>query len=321
MRRNPGLQRAPAIGLVGAGAVSVQFGAALATKLFARTGPAGAVTLRLVLAAALLVVGTVVGRCLARPAARRQGNTGPLRGAGAGRPGLARRAWPDVAVAVGFGLVLAAMNLSFYEAIDRIPLGVAVTIEFVGPLGVALAGSRRVADGVWAAGAGAGVALLAAGAGHRLDLAGAGYALMAGAFWAGYILLSRETGRRFESLSGLALAMSVAALAVVPLGVADGGAALVQPYVLGLGAAVAVLSSVVPYSLELMALRRATARAFGVMMSLDPGLATAAGFVVLGQRLTGKEWAALGLVAGANLGNALTARSRRAAAVPVVTPD
>ncbi len=321
MLLNRALQRSPAIGLVGAGAVSVQFGAALATKLFARVGPAGAVALRLVLAAAVLVAGTVVMRRRAGPAAPGRGSARRYARAGGAPQGQARRAWLDLAVAVGFGLVLAAMNLSFYEAIDRIPLGVAVTIEFVGPLGVALAGSRRVADGLWAAGAGAGVALLAAGAGQSLDLAGVGYALLAGLFWAGYILLSRETGRRFESLSGLAVAMVVAALAVVPLGVADGGTALVQPYVLGLGATVAVLSSVVPYSLELMALRRATARAFGVMMSLDPGLATAAGFVVLGQRLTAKEWAALVLVAGANLGNALTGRSRRAAPVPVVTPD
>lgn len=319
MRLNRALQRSPAIGLVGAGAVSVQFGAALATKLFARVGPAGAVTLRLVLAAAVLVAGTVAVRSRDRTASRPDGGAGARAGAGLGEG--ARRALPDLAVAVAFGLVLAAMNLSFYEAIDRIPLGVAVTIEFVGPLGVALAGSRRLADGLWASGAGAGVALLAAGAGRRLDLAGVAYALLAGLFWAGYILLSRETGRRFESLSGLALAMSVGALAVVPLGVAAGGAALVRPYVLGLGATVAVLSSVVPYSLELMALRRATARAFGVMMSLDPGLATAAGFVVLGQRLTAKEWVALALVAGANLGNALTGRARRAAPVPVVTPD
>jgi inner membrane transporter RhtA len=214
---------------------------------------------------------------------------------------------------VAFGIVLAAMNFSFYEAIDRIPLGVAVTIEFSGPLTLALIGSRRWADGLWAAGAGAGVALLASGVGRHLDLAGLGFALLAGGFWACYILLSKETGRRFEALGGLAWAMTAGGLAVLPFGLASGGTTLFRPSVLGLGTSVAVLSSVIPYSLELVALRRVTPRAFGVMMSLDPALATAAGFVVLGQYLSLREWLALGLVVCANLGNALSGQSRRLA--------
>jgi inner membrane transporter RhtA len=296
------LDRSPAVGLVGAGAISVQFGAAFATKLFGRVGPAGAVTLRLVVAAVVLLTAMAVRRPIRRGAGARMaaaqadvGNGVSERGAGAA----------DRAVAVTFGLVLAAMNLSFYESIARIPLGVAVTIEFTGPLCLALVASRRWLDGLWAAAAGAGVALLASGTGRHFDPVGLLFALIAGAFWVAYILLSKETGRRYESVEGLAWAMGVGALAVLPFGVAAGGTRLVHPSVLGLGVTVGIMSSVVPYSLELMALRRVSARAFGVMMSLDPALATAAGFVVLGQHLDLAEWIALGLVVGANLGNSL----------------
>jgi inner membrane transporter RhtA len=165
-------------------------------------------------------------------------------------------------VATVFGLVLAAMNLSFYEAIARIPLGVAVTIEFSGPLAVALIGSRRWSDGLWALGAGGGVVLLATGAGRHLDPAGLALAMLAGTFWAGYILLSKETGRRFDSLNGLAWAMTTGGLALLPWGLLNAGATLLRPSVLGLGAVVAVMASVIPYSLELLALRRVTPRAW-----------------------------------------------------------
>lgn len=290
------LERSPAIALVGTGAISVQFGAAVATKMFHRVGPAGAAALRLDIAAVILIA------LLWAPGRRRSREEARTRG-------QLQRAKADWAVVVAFGLVLAAMNLSFYEAIERIPLGVAVTIEFCGPLAVALIGSRRWRDGLWAAGAGAGVALLATGVGRHLDVGGAALALLAGFFWSLYILLSKETGRRFESLDGLTWAMTVGGLAMLPLGLLSGGASLVRPSVLGLGLSVAVLSSVVPYSLELLALRRVTPRAFGVMMSLDPAVATAAGFIVLGQHLTLQEWLALGLVVGANLGNSLTGRA------------
>jgi inner membrane transporter RhtA len=292
------LERSPAIALVGAGAVSVQFGGALATKLFGRVGPAGAATLRLVIAALILIGLVQVARAV---------GVGPM-----GRPASAA----DRAVAIAFGLVLGAMNVSFYEAIARIPLGVAVTIEFSGPLALALVGSRRWADGLWAVAAGGGVALLATGAGRHLDPAGLALALLAGTFWSGYILLNKETGRRFESLNGLTWAMTAGGLALLPFGLWSGGATLLRPAVLGLGVIVAVLSSVIPYSLELLALRRVTPQAFGVMMSLDPALATAAGFLVLGQHLTVQEWAALGLVVVANAGTTLTGRSGGGVMVP-----
>jgi len=274
--------------MVGAGAVSVQFGAAFATKLFDHVGPLGAVTLRLGIAALVLV------------------GFGLFRRAGPEKPPPRRR---DLAVAVAFGLVLAGMNLCFYEAISRIPLGAAVTIEFSGPLAVALAGSRRWLDGLWAAMAGTGVALLATGGGRRLEPGGVGLAALAGAFWVAYILLSKQTGSRFDTRRGLAIAMVTGAVVLLPGGLVSGGGRLLSPYVLGLGALVAMLSSVVPYSLELIALRRVTPRAFGVMLSLDPGVAALAGLAVLGQQPGARELAAMGLVIGANLGNSLTGRA------------
>jgi inner membrane transporter RhtA len=282
------LDRSPAVGLIGLDALTVQFGAAFATRLFGRVGPAGAVTLRLVVAALVLLAGLRL-----------------LPGGRGGRRLRRRDGRADWAVAVAFGLVMGAMNLCFYESIARIPLGVAVTIEFSGPLCLALASSRHWLDGLWALAAGSGVALLATGIGHRLDVVGVMFALIAGAFWVGYIILSQETGARFESLTGLAWAMAVSAVAIFPFGVAAAGTTLVRPSVLGLGIAVGIMSSVIPYSLELIALRRVTRRAFGVMMSLDPALATAAGWIVLGQHLDLREWIALLLVVAANLGNSV----------------
>jgi inner membrane transporter RhtA len=287
--RAPGWARQPpARALVATGAVSVQFGAAIATHLFAHVGASGAVTLRLALASVML--GVMV---LWVPV-------------GSGRSGWRVRrpiGRADLGVAVAFGVVLAAMNLSFYEAIARVPLGVAVTVEFAGPLAVSLGASRRRADLLWAALAAGGVLLLAGRIGHHLDLAGVALALLAGAFWAGYILLSAETGRRFPGATGLAMAMVVAAVVVLPFGIAHAGGRLLEPGVLGMGVTVALLSSALPYSLELAALRRLTPRAFGILMSADPAVAAVAGLVVLGQRLSWAELAALGLVMVANVGS------------------
>jgi inner membrane transporter RhtA len=286
-RQLRGDRQPPAGLLVAAGAVSVQFGAALATHLFRRVGPAGAVTLRLGLAAIALAA-------MNHGRARRMRELAARRG--------------DLAVAVAFGLVLGGMNLAFYEALARIPLGVAVTVEFVGPLAVTIGASRRRLDLVWAVLAGAGVLLLAGGglvgAVHHLNLAGIGFALVAGICWAGYILLNAQTGRRFGGTSGLAIAMVVGALAVLPLGVAQAGMRLLQPTVLAIGLAVALLSSVIPYSFELVALRRVTARAFGILLAMDPAVAALAGLIVLGQHLSSTELVALVLVVVANAGSA-----------------
>jgi inner membrane transporter RhtA len=272
--------------LVAGSAISVQFGAAIATHLFSEVGPAGAVTLRLTFAAvALLVVNLPKRRGIAVLARRRH----------------------DLAVAVVFGVVLGVMNLSFYEAIARVPLGVAVTIEFIGPLSLSLVGSRRLLDGLWALAAGTGVVLLAGGglfgAVHHLNLVGVGYAALAGLCWAGYVILNGATGRRFSGTSGLALAMVVATVVVLPFGLMQAGTRLVIPGVVGIGMAVALLSSVLPYSLEIYALRRVTARAFGVLLSMDPAFAALAGLLLLGQQLSSSEVIALVLVVLANAGS------------------
>jgi inner membrane transporter RhtA len=276
--------RAFAVGLVLTAVTVLQFGAALGATLFDELGPGGAAFLRLALAAA-------VGLALWRPRLR----------------GHSPR---DLRLAIAFGLVLGGMNWAIYESISRIPLGIAVTIEFVGPLGVALAGSRRALDGLWVLLAGAGILLLAApgGEGSDLDAAGVALALAAGALWAAYILLSARTGRRFPGAGGLALAMPFGALLVLPAGVAQGGGALLEPELLALGLVVALASSVIPYSLELEALRRLPAAVFGVLMSLEPAVAALAGLAVLGQDLVVREWGAIALVIAASAGAALGAR-------------
>jgi inner membrane transporter RhtA len=195
------------------------------------------------------------------------------------------------------------MNLSFYEAIDRIPLGVAVTVEFVGPLGVALAGSRSRSDVAWSVLAAGGVALLTTGGG-TVSVPGIVLALVAGGFWAAYILLSQQVGSRLPGMSGLAAALLVATVVLLPSGVAQGGAALGRPAVLGTGFGVAMLSSAVPYSLELAALRRLPASLFGVLMSLEPATAALSGLLLLGQRLAWREWLGIVAVSAASAGAA-----------------
>ena len=283
-----GVGAAP-VGLVLGAVGSVQFGAAIAKTLFDDLGPAGTVLLRLGFAALVLVA-------VWRPRVR----------------GLSRR---QLVTAGLFGLSLGGMNLVFYEALDRIPLGIAVTFEFVGPLGVAVAGSRRPLDVAWVVLAAAGILLLSGGS-SDLDPLGVAFALLAGAFWAAYILLSARIGRAFPGGRGLALAMVVGTLAVAPFGLPDGGGALLDPGLLALGAAIALLSSVIPYSLELEALRRMPPRVFGVLMSLEPGVAALAGFLLLSQALTALEGVAIAMVVSASAGAALTARE----APPPVEP-
>ncbi|MFD7702704.1 DMT family transporter [Streptomyces caelestis] len=264
------------VGLVLAGGVSVQFGGALAVTLMPRAGALGVVTLRLLVAAIVLMV-------LCRPRLR----------------GHSRADWGTVIV---FGVAMAAMNGLFYQSVARIPLGPAVTLEVLGPLALSVLASRRAVNLVWAGLALAGVFLLGGGGFSSLDPLGVVFALGAGAMWAAYIVFSARTGRRFPQADGLALAMGVAAVLFLPLGVAESGAKLLDPTVLGLGAAVAVLSSVLPYTLELLALRRLPASTFAVLMSLEPALAASAGFLILGQALSATEAAAIALVIAASMG-------------------
>jgi inner membrane transporter RhtA len=206
------------------------------------------------------------------------------------------------------------MNWSIYESIDRIPLGVAVTIEFAGPLAVAVIGSRRPLDGLWIVLAAAGILLLADPGGGSVDGLGVLFALTAAVCWAAYIHLSQRTGRAFPGGSGLALAMVVGALVVAPAGFIQGGGALAEPDLLGSALVVALASSVLPYSLELEALRRLPAAVFGVLMSLEPAVAALAGLVVLGQDLGARELLAIAMVVVASAGATL----RSAAAVEPV---
>ena len=231
---------------------------------------------------------------------------------GVWRPRWRGRTRREVLLAVMFGVVLAGMNLSFYQALDRIPLGVAVTIEFVGPLAVAVSGSRRLVDLLWVGLAAVGILALTHGGAHALNTLGVAFALVAGCFWGGYILLNARVGRAFERGTGLALAMLVASVVSLPVGVADGGTHLLEPRSLALGAAVGMLSSAIPYSLELEALRRIAASVFGVLMSLEPAMAAFAGFLVLGQGLGVRALVGIALVIAASVG-----ASRRAQDAPV----
>lgn len=276
------LTRVPALGLVGAAITSVQFGSALASKLFAQVGPAGAVLLRLASA-------TIVLLLLWRPRLT----------------GWSRR---ELLLAGSFGLVLAGMNISFYAALNRIPLGIAVTIEFVGPLTVAIGSSRRPLDLVWVTLAVLGILALTHGGTSGLSAAGVLLALLAGGFWAGYILLNSRVGRAFEGGAGLAVAMCVAAVLALPFGIADGGSQLLTPRALLIGSAVGMLSSAIPYSFEVEALRRIDPGVFAVLMSVEPAVAALAGFLVLGQGLGWRGVLGIVLVVLASAGASRGAR-------------
>ncbi|MGD3112250.1 EamA family transporter [Streptomyces sp. YGL11-2] len=277
--------RLGSVALVIGGIVTLQFGSSVAVLLFPRVGALGVVTLRLVVASLVLLIAC-------RPKVR----------------GYTRGDWATV---LAFGVALVGMNSLFYQAIDRIPLGAAVTLEFLGPLILSVATSRRLLSVLWAALALGGVVLLGRAGFDGLNPLGAGCALAAGGLWAAYILLSARTGQRFPQADGLALAMTVAALLSLPLGAFSAGSALLDPVTLGLGAAVALMSSVMPYTLELLALRKLPASGFAVMMSLEPAAAATAGFLVLHQSLGWVELVAIGLVVVASAGAVLSGSRRR----------
>jgi inner membrane transporter RhtA len=271
----------PAPGLVLVGIAVVQVGAAFATKLFDHLGPAGTVLLRVLFAAIVLCA--------------------------IWRPRLRDHSRADLRLAALFGLVLAFMNLSFYEAIDRIHLGIAVTLEFIGPLGVALFGSRTRLDVLWALLAAAGVVLL--GGVGASDVTGVMFALIAGVFWAAYILINARVGRAFEGGSGLAIAMAIGTIPLIPIGIADAGSNLLHPDLLAVAFGVALMSSVIPYSLEMEALRRIRPNVFGVLMSLEPAVAALAGLIVIGQSLSAVDLLAIAFVVAASAGATFGART------------
>ncbi len=284
------LAAVPPSALMLASIISLQVGAGLAGRLFDQASPAAVTGLRLWSAA--VVMAALGARGLRR----------------AIREIVRDRAWRDAAVAVTFGVVMGIMNFSIYQSFARIPLGIAVTIEFLGPLAVAVVTSRRAIDLLWVGLAGLGVLLLARGGtslargtaaahgGVHTGVAGVTFALVAAAAWAAYILLSQATGRRFGDSSGLTIAVVVAALVITPAGLAAGRGTLLRPGVLGTGVAIGLLSSVIPYRLELEALRRVTSRVFGIWMSLEPAVAALVGLVLLREALAVREWAATGCV-------------------------
>jgi inner membrane transporter RhtA len=293
------LRRVPPPLLIGTGILSVQIGAGIAAKMFGTVSAAGLTGLRLWFATLGL-----------RPTIRTI------------RAVIAERAWRDAAVVAAFGLTLGIMNFSIYQAFARIPLGIAVTIEFLGPLGVAIAASRRLIDLTWVVLAATGVTLLgtagvsvarlgAADTGHASQsatgLTGVIFALVAAAAWACYILLSASTGRRFSGGSGLVIAMAIASLVVAPAAIVSAGARLLKPSVLGAGLAIGLLSSVIPYRFELETLRRVPPRVFGIWMSLEPAVAALVGVVLLSQALSAQQWIAIGCVIVASAGAALGA--------------
>lgn len=269
------LRRVPAVWLVLVGIVSVQAGAAIAKGLFGSISPTSMVWLRLLTSAILLVL-------LARPALR----------------GKTRQDWY---VVLGFAASLGLMNWAIYESFARIPLGIAVTIEFIGPLTVAVLGSRRLRDLLWVVLAGIGVLLLGLAPGD-LTVTGVAFAVLAGAAWASYILLNASTGRRWRGLDGLAIASVIAATVMAPFAIGSGGTTLLDPAILATGAAVGLLSSVIPYSLEMSALRRIRPGTFGILMSMEPAAAALAALLVLGEFLTVTQWLAIACVVVASVG-------------------
>lgn len=262
--------------------VSVQSGSALATGLFDSIGPAGAVLLRAGFGA-LALLALMRGRW----------------------SGLWE--WPHRDVWL-LGASVAAVNLFFYAALDRLPLGITVTLEFVGPLGVALFGSRQRRDLVWALLAGAGIVLLSGGTeGQGVDALGVALALTAGVFWAAYILQSARVGALEPGIRGATVAAVISAVLVAPFGLAQGGTEIFTLNHLLIGAAIGVLSTTVPYVAEMEALRRLPNAVFGVLMSLEPAVAAAIGFIALSQDLSAREVVAIGLVVIASAGALRTA--------------
>ena len=285
------LDRVPPALLVLVAIASVQIGSAVARTLFDDLGAGGSTLLRLGLSALILLAVL--------------------------RPRVTTWDRPQWRAALLLGGAMGAMNLSFYLALRTVPLGVAVTVEFVGPLLLALAQTRRAVDLLWALLAGAGVVLLGADTSSGAPLSGLAFALLAGLFWAAYILASARVGQVLPGLDGLAVALAVAMVLVLPYGASGAAAVLRHPELLLGGLAIAVLSSVVPYGLEMLALRRMPTRVFGILMSLEPAAAALAGLVVLGQALGLREVAALLMVSLASAGVTLGRREGTVPAQPL----
>ncbi|MGB7087556.1 MAG: EamA family transporter [Phormidesmis sp.] len=275
---NSSLKQPSPIGLVLLSIVSVQFGSALAKSLFGELGPWGVVALRVSFSALLLFV--------------------------LWRPKWNHKIQQNFKAILAFGVVLALMNSFFYAAIDRIPLGVAIALEFTGPLGLSILKSQRWLDGLWAILASIGIVLLTPISGATIDIWGIVFALLAGVFWALYIVLSARIGRNLSGIEGLAWALAISTVLLLPIGIFTAGRALLDPRLLAMGAGVAVLSTTLPYSFEMMALRSLPVKVFGIMLSLEPMVGVLAGFLILQERLSVRSLTACLLVSIAAAGSA-----------------
>lgn len=269
----------PPTGLVLLSIASMHLGAAFAKSLFPQVGATGMVLMRVGFAAIILFI---------------------LR-----RPKWTPHTQQHISTLASFGIVLALMNLAFYASLDRIPLGIAATLEFTGPLGLAALRSKRWLEVLWVGLAALGVFLLAPTGDSALDGWGIGFALIAAFFLALYIVLSAQVGQAIPGIDGLFWAMAIALLLIAPIGIASAGNSLLQPQLLIVGLGVAILSSTVPYSLELIALRSISINVFGVLRSLEPMFAAIAGFLILGERLTPQSIVAIGLISLAAAGACL----------------
>jgi len=264
--------------------VSIQLGAAIAKTLFSRVGPQGVTAMRLAFASILMLVILRPWRMRVTPAARRN--------------------------IVLYGAALGGMNLLFYMALRTVPLGIAVALEFSGPLALAMLSSRRPIDFAWIALAGLGIlALLPLQGARDIDVTGAIYALGAGTCWALYIFFGQKAGAGRGS-EVVAAAMAIAAILVVPIGIAEAGASLFQPSLIVPGLGIAILSSALPYSLEMAAMTRLPAKTFGTLMSLEPAVGALSGLVFLGEYLSLRQWLAIGAIIVASIGATMTIRSK-----------
>lgn len=275
---NLSIKKPSPTGLLLLAIISVQFGSALAKSLFAELGPWGVVSLRVSFSTLILFT-------------------------------LWRLKWhsqirQNFKLIVAFGIVFAMMNSCFYAAIDRIPLGIAIALEFTGPLGLAILKSQRWLDGLWALLAAIGIILLTPLSGATVDGWGVILALLAGIFWALYIVLSAKVGQRLAGIEGLAWALAVSSVILLPIGIIQAGSALLNPKLLLMGAGVAMLSTTLPYSFEMMALREIPIKVFGIMLSIEPMVGVIAGFLILQETLSVRSLIACTLVCIAAAGSA-----------------
>ncbi|WP_459205357.1 threonine/homoserine exporter RhtA [Pseudomonas sp. MLB6B] len=273
------------VGLLLIAMLSIQSGASLAKSLFPLIGAQGTTSLRLIFASAIMVL-------LLRP----------------WRARMEAATWRSVVI---YGMALGGMNLLFYMSVRTVPLGIAVALEFTGPLAVALLGSRRLIDFIWILLAVTGLALLIplGGSGAAVDLTGASYALGAGVCWALYILFGQKAGAE-HGVQTAALGVVIAAVFIAPVGIAHAGSALLNPGLIPAALGVAVLSTALPYSLEMIALTRLPARTFGTLMSIEPAIAALSGLIFLSETLTKTQWLAILAIIIASVGATMTMRKQ-----------